>query len=182
MLHEILAIPATEDREKLFTGLYKQVFPVVAKYICKRGGTFEDAKDIFQDAAVICYEKRMLDPDGIKKDDKVYLMGVAKHLWAKKIKEGTHLSLDLSDAGLLLADATEQPASSAKILKFLEAAGKKCMELLHAFYYEKLPMKEVAEAFGFAGERSATVQKYKCLEKVRNTIREKSLNHEDFLE
>jgi predicted DNA-binding protein YlxM (UPF0122 family) len=45
------------------------------------------------------------------------------------------------------------------------------MELLKAFYYDHCSMQEVADRFGFNGRRSATVQKYKCLEKVREEIK-----------
>ena len=55
------------------------------------------------------------------------------------------------------------------------------MELLKSFYYDELPLNDIAETYGFSGVRSATVQKYKCLEKVRETVKEKSLTYEDFL-
>jgi hypothetical protein len=42
-------------------------------------------------------------------------------------------------------------------------------------------MTQVAETFGFSGVRSATVQKYKCIEKVRETVKQKALTYEDFL-
>jgi hypothetical protein len=32
------------------------------------------------------------------------------------------------------------------------------------------------------GVRSATVQKYKCMEKIRETIKDRSLVYEDFIE
>jgi len=54
------------------------------------------------------------------------------------------------------------------------------MRLLNAFYYEKLNMDEIAIRFGFSGKRSATVQKFKCLGKVRQVVRRKSLQYEDF--
>jgi hypothetical protein len=72
--------------------------------------------------------------------------------------------------------------SSAKILNYLETAGQKCMEILKAFYYDNLPVNVIAGLFGYSGVRSATVQKYKCMEKVRETIKEKSLAYEDFVE
>jgi hypothetical protein len=56
------------------------------------------------------------------------------------------------------------------------------MQLLSAFYYEKLDMETLAEQFGFSGPRSATVQKFKCLEKVKETVKEKSLRYEDIIE
>jgi len=43
-------------------------------------------------------------------------------------------------------------------------------------------MKDVSEKFGFSGERSATAQKFKCLEKIRSVVKQKSLSKEDFYE
>ncbi len=54
------------------------------------------------------------------------------------------------------------------------------MDMLQAFYYDKLNMREIAERFNLSGERSATVQKHKCLEKVREKVKEKSMTYEDF--
>ena len=56
------------------------------------------------------------------------------------------------------------------------------MELLRSFYYDQQPLTDIAGKFGFSGVRSATVQKYKCLEKVRETIKERSLTYEDFID
>jgi hypothetical protein len=66
-------------------------------------------------------------------------------------------------------------------MHFLETTGKKCMELLRSFYYDNVPLADAAKLFGFSGVRSATVQKYKCLEKIRETIKQRSLTYEDFL-
>jgi hypothetical protein len=54
--------------------------------------------------------------------------------------------------------------------------------LLKSFYYDKMPMSDIGRSFGFSGERSATVQKFKCLEKVRDTVKSKALQYEDFVE
>jgi hypothetical protein len=43
-------------------------------------------------------------------------------------------------------------------------------------------MKQIAGLFGYSGERSVTVQKYKCLEKVRDTIKQNALHYEDFID
>ena len=40
------------EREEFFIQLYKKAFPVVAKYISRMGGSFDEAKDIFQDAFI----------------------------------------------------------------------------------------------------------------------------------
>ena len=89
----------------------------------------------------------------------------------------------MSDDVLNFTEFAEEEAlmpSTSRLLRYLEAAGKKCMDMLQAFYYDKQNMREIAEQFGLSGERSATVQKHKCLEKVRDKVKEKALTYEDF--
>jgi DNA-directed RNA polymerase specialized sigma24 family protein len=168
------------ERKALFMQLYKQAFPLVAKFVSERGGSFDEAKDIFQDALVIYYEKLAASNVVLQYSERSYILGIAKHLWAKKNKQHNHpIALDDSLAGI----AMEETASSApeKLLDLLHHSGQRCMELLRAFYYDKWSMSKIANRFGFSSKRSATVQKYKCLEKVRDLVKEKSLTYEDFL-
>lgn len=163
--------------------LYKKAFPAVAKYVSKMGGDFDEAKDIFQDALVIYYEKVATASTTFHTNEQAYLLGISKHLWAKKFKDNVHyvsLDNDLNKYDFIVNDDVEP--SSAKLMHYLETAGQKCMEILRAFYYDNLPVNTIAGLFGYNGVRSATVQKYKCLEKVRETIKEKSLAYEDFIE
>ena len=170
-----------ETREELFIALYENVFPKVAAFIHKMGGDFEEAKDVFQDALVVFYEKRFTADFSIESDEKAYLVGVCKNLWYKKHRENM-LKKDSNTSAYINLTEEQEPIISESILYFVERSGKKCMELLKAFYYDKMNMQELADKFNFAGERSATAQKYKCLEKVRTAIHDKSLNKEDFYE
>lgn len=168
-------------RQELFIGLYKKVFPAVAKYVAKCGGSFDEAKDVFQDALLNYYEKTRSAGLAINNSDGAYIYGTARYLWLKRYKEGRQISsLNEADAANTTAEIVSVPDEN-KLLNFLETAGKRCMELLRSFYYDKLPMTEVAQMFGFSGVRSATVQKYKCIEKVRETVKQKALKYEDFL-
>jgi len=168
------------DREQAFIALYKKAFPAVAKYVSKMGGSFDDAKDIFQDALVIFYEKKVSQSGTVAANEQAYLVGIAKHLWSRRFAE--NCSLTSLDQQFDLADEDVLQPSSAKLMHYLETAGQKCLELLKAFYYDNLPVNTIAGLFGYSGIRSATVQKYKCMEKVRETIKEKSLAYEDFVE
>src|ERR1700749_3295740 len=77
------------QREQLFISLYKKTFPNVAKYVSKMGGSFDEAKDIFQDALVIYYEKLAIDSIDIQSNEQAYLLGISKHLWSRRFKENT---------------------------------------------------------------------------------------------
>lgn len=165
-------------QHEMLKALYKKAFPVIAAWVSRRGGSFDDAKDVFQEALIIFYEKKAAS-ENFCHDEKAYLFGIAKHLWLRKVQSDKMFSPVDEELSDLQDDASP---SEIKLLRVLESAGKKCLELLRAFYYEKQPLKQVASAFGYSGERSATVQKYKCLEKVRDTVKQKSLRYADFLE
>jgi len=167
------------NREEFFTRLYKKAFPVVAKYISHRGGSFDEAKDVFHDALVVFYEKTVQQALSDDIDETAYLVGIAKHLWLRKFSNNK-FDVSLDDVDVSITE--EAKLSGNRIILFLTKAGSKCMELLKSFYYDEAPLNEIAETFGFSGVRSATVQKYKCLEKVRETIKQKALQYEDFVE
>ena len=167
-------------RERLFIDLYKSCFPMVARYVNKMGGSFEQAKDVFQDALLVYYEKQRSGTVTVTTTEAAYLVGIARHLWLKRYRQDSKTVLWKAAADVAMDEALHP--SSDRIMRYLETAGQKCMALLRAFYYDKTGLDEIAAGFGFSGTRSATVQKFKCLEKVREKIKEKSLSYEDFLE
>jgi len=177
-MHDSNTIDRTTQRQELFIRLYKRAFPVVARYISRMGGSFDEAKDVFQDALVAYYEKVVASPD-LFTNDMAYLVGTAKNLWLKRYRQNNqHVPLDNVE---IFDEGSENPSNN-RLMRFLETAGKKCMDLLKGFYYDELPLTEIAEHFGYSGVRSATVQKYKCLEKVRETVKQKALVYDDFME
>ncbi|PPK99090.1 RNA polymerase sigma factor [Parapedobacter indicus] len=177
--------------EKTIMAIYQHVFPSVARYVSKRGGTFEEAKDVFHEALLVYYEKMYEGRLNLQQNEEAYIFGIVRHLWTKRYVENQRFaSLDQLMAGFDSEDSAgnwedgdslTDTLSDKRILRLLQAAGRKCMEVLTAFYYEKLDMQELAHRFGFSGTRSATVQKFKCLQKVKQVVKEKSLQYEDFV-
>jgi DNA-directed RNA polymerase specialized sigma24 family protein len=173
----------TQEREKTFAHLYEEVFPLVAGLISKQGGSFQDAKDIFQDALVIFYEKSVSGLLTVHLSEEAYLIGIAKHLWIRRFKSSSKLlSLDAFEKEITLPENYFKMEKENRLLDLLEATGKKCMELLRSIYYDKQTMDEVSQAHGFSSAHSASAQKYKCIEKIKDTVKQKSLSYEDFME
>jgi DNA-directed RNA polymerase specialized sigma24 family protein len=174
-----------QQREENFEYLYEEVFPVVADIVSKQGGSFQDAKDIFQDALIFFYEKSVDGELDIKLSNEAYIVGIAKHLWIKKFKAKNRLlSLDALEKQITLPVDYFEPGTTKinRLLRLLEVAGKKCIELLRSIYYDKLSMNEVSRLHGFSNAHSASVQKYKCIEKIKVMVEQKSLSYEDFME
>ncbi|HYC27212.1 MAG TPA: sigma-70 family RNA polymerase sigma factor [Chitinophagaceae bacterium] len=146
--------------------LYREAFPDVARIIHAMGGTLEETKDVFHDAFIIFLEKKDTVP---MRSPKAYLIGTAKILWLhnKQRISATELPQEVEDH--VEDDHLEEEERS--VVDYLQMAGEKCMQLLKAFYYDNNSMQKIATRFGFSTTRSATVQKYKCLEKIRTAIK-----------
>jgi DNA-directed RNA polymerase specialized sigma24 family protein len=172
-------LSTVELREAFFLVLYKKAFPNFARYVARMGGSFEEAQDIFQDTLVIYYERVASAQGEIIVSEKAYLLGIAKKLWLQRYQAKLK-NQPLNDFDIEVVP--DEQMATGKILHYLETAGKKCMELLKAYYYDGLPVGNVATLFGYSSTHSASVAKYKCLEKVRETVKQNSLNYADFIE
>ena len=161
-------------KQDTLPALYEEIFPAVAVFVSKMGGSVEDAKDIFHDAIVIFFEKE-IQVDNVA----AYVVGIAKHLWVRKYKHDKK-NVDLDDS----IEVSEDEASPivARLSRLLESAGKTCLDLLQAFYYERRSVEDIATDFKYSNAHSATVQKHKCLQKVRSFVKTKSLDYESFVE
>lgn len=169
----------SKDRKARLEALYVKAFPLVARYVARMGGTREEAKDLFHDALLIFMEKEFGTGITLRYSEASYILGIARHLRIK------HNNTSDSAVDEILTTPEEYhytEVASGRLTDLLASGGRKCIELLSAFYYEKLDMESLAKRFGFAGARSATVQKFKCLEKVKDTVKTKSLQYEDFME
>jgi DNA-directed RNA polymerase specialized sigma24 family protein len=172
-------LPTVELREGFFMALYKKSFPAVARYVARMGGSLEEAQDIFQDTLVIYYEKITSAQAEMIASEKAYLFGIAKRLWLQRYQASSkNQPLNDFDTGVV----PDEQISNGKILYYLETAGKRCMELLKTYYYDQVPVSDIATLFGYSSTHSATVAKYKCLEKVRETVKQNSLSYADFIE
>lgn len=170
-------------RERVFEQLYERAFPSVARFVSQMNGSFQDAKDIFQDALVIYVEKAEDTGFTPSLSPERYVLGIAKHLWIRKFKRDCK-AVSLTDEELAITIPIDfYPTPHAvRLLRFVEASGKKCLDLLRGFYYGKQTMHQLAETFGYSNEHSVSVQKHKCLGKIRESIKLKSFTYEDFFE
>ena len=174
------------NREVYFKKLYERNFPIVAKLVRSMGGDLNDAQDIFQDTLVVFYEKVMSDQVEVKSSANAYLLGISKHLWYQKTRRQYPLVplTDMEKAIEVPEDYVQEDRKLAKkkgLIRLMEKAGQKCLQLLHAFYFQGWTLDELRTNFGYSTIRSATVQKHKCLEKVRKVVEAKREKYEDIL-
>ncbi|MBO9731316.1 MAG: sigma-70 family RNA polymerase sigma factor [Chitinophaga sp.] len=154
--------------------IYKTTLPTVARMVYQMGGHLEMAKDIFQDAVIIYLEKQNKGTLPAHVSPAAYITGIARICCLRKMKQsGRYTSLENISAEIAIPeDYYGPPPVATPLLSYLKAAGKRCLQLLQAFYYDQHSIKEIADDFHFKSLHSASVQKYKCLEKVRTQLQQ----------
>ncbi len=166
--HALLA-----DRERTLTRLYRRAFPAVRRHVCGRGGTLQDAQDVFHDALVVLYEQALGGTLVLSAAPNTYLVGISRNLWHHELRSRARLPQDAlpDDHSRLGAETAAADEASFAVLDYVERLDEKCKNVLLAFYYFQQPLTQIAASHGYRSVRSATVQKFKCLERLREAVK-----------
>ena len=161
------------DRAQALRQLYRRGYPPVRRYIGRRGGSAQDAQDVFQDALVVLYEQAVSGTLVLTAAASTYLLSISRNLWQQELRRRARLPHEgLAEAPELAAEEPEASAEPAfAVLDYVERLGERCKNLLLSFYYFQQPLARIAETHGYRTVRSATVQKFKCLERLRHAVR-----------
>ncbi|MDX5345768.1 MAG: sigma-70 family RNA polymerase sigma factor [Hymenobacteraceae bacterium] len=161
------------QEEPALTHLYKQHFPMILHFVLNNSGTEDDAKDIYQEAVIIFYEKIQDGTLTLSCQIKTYLYSVCRRLWLKRLAEKSRFSIDVDDSEAYLQLKEDQPVQEENELKFnlmaeaMAQLGEPCRQLLEDFYIQDLSMQDITDKFGYTSADSAKNQKYKCLQRLK---------------
>ncbi|GGG38477.1 RNA polymerase sigma factor [Hymenobacter glacieicola] len=162
------------DRHRTLTGLYQRTFPMVRRHVQQHGGSAQDAKDVFQDALVIFYEKAVGETLVLSASVSTYLVGVSRNLWRRELarrRQQPLTGLTEEHAERLPELESAETSAALSVLDYVEQLGERCKSVLLAFYYFQQPLEQIARTHDYRSVRSATVQKFKCLERLRAAVR-----------
>lgn len=168
---ELLQGLALNDRKAIET-LYRQHYKMVQSLIIHNQGTAEDAKDIFQEAIVVLYEKVSAGGFELNCLIKTYLYSVSRRLWLRRLQQQSRYLLSDTEADYVAVD-DDAEAHEQRDLEFtlmeraINSIGEPCKSLLEAFYIHKRGMQEIAAQFGYTNADNAKNQKYKCLVRLK---------------
>jgi RNA polymerase sigma factor (sigma-70 family) len=163
------------NRENTLERIYAKAYPMVVHYIKTHGGNAEDAKDVLQEAMILLYEKLMLDNLMLTSSITTYVMAICKNLWRTEYRKRSRLAS-------LTGTEMEQPSDgddrqqAKQLTQYMEALGQKCKDILVDFYYHNLRMEQISLKYQYRTIHSATVQKFKCLERLRKAVSSFSYN------
>jgi RNA polymerase sigma factor (sigma-70 family) len=162
---------ARSDKKAVET-LYREHFNMIQALIINNNGTSEDAKDVFQEAMVVLYEKVKKGNFELNCQIKTFVYSVCRRLWLKKLMHQNRFSLSEGheDAVAVDEDMEEHEQRNLEFTvmeRAMNGLGEPCRSLLEAFYLQKRSMQDIATGFGYTNAENAKNQKYKCLMRLK---------------
>jgi len=169
---------AHNDR-KAIEAIYKQHFNMVQSLILNNNGFPDDARDIFQEAMIVLYEKARSGSFELNSQLKTYLYSVCRRLWLKRLNQQQRFSpeVDNLEETVPVEEDVERHEQRNKdflvMEKSLKNLGEPCKSLLEAYYLQKKSMVDIAADFGYTNADNAKNQKYKCLMRLKKIFNSK---------
>lgn len=163
---------ARNDRQAI-ESIYSRHFGTIQSLIINNNGSSHDARDVFQEAIIVLYEKSKTPGFEMNCQIKTYLYSVCRRLWLKKLSQTNRYIPEINGLEDVIPvedeiEAQEQRNNEFDMMdKALGGLGEPCKSLLEAFYLQKKSMSEIASAFGYTNPENAKNQKYKCLMRLR---------------
>ena len=160
------------DDEEALKVLYRGHYQSILHFIKLNSGSEDDAKDVFQEALIIFYEKIKDGSLELNCAVKTFVYSVSRRIWLKKLSEKKRFSdklldpedyIEESDTGL----ADENEKKFGIMSDSLSQIGEPCRTLIEDFYVRRMSMSEITEKFGYTNADNAKTQKYKCLMRLK---------------
>ena len=153
--------------------IYKHHFNMIQSLVINNSGTSDDAKDVFQEALIVLYEKVRLGTFELNCQLKTYLYSVSKRLWLKRLQQSSRYFISEIETEptvsveVDMAEHEKRDADYERMNKAIVNLGEPCKSLLEAYYINKLNMQDIATQFGYTNADNAKNQKYKCLMRLK---------------
>lgn len=170
---QILLKGLVNNDSKAIDTIYKDNFSMVQAFILNNNGTYDDARDIFQEAMITLYEKAKSDSFVLTCQIKTYVYSVCRRLWLKRLQQMGRFvvqSESLEETVPVEEDLEvheKRNADFAIMERSLNSLGEPCKSLLESYYIHKKGMTEISAEFGYTNADNAKNQKYKCLMRLK---------------
>lgn len=153
--------------------VYKENYSLIQHFVINNNGSEDDARDIFQEAMMVLYEKSRQDDFELTCQIRTYLYSVCRRLWLKKLQYNRRIETQVENFDKIVPvedDLAEHDKLNDQYLIMRTAMGKigePCKSLIEAFYVHRKNMHEIAGFFGYTNADNAKNQKYKCLVRLK---------------
>ncbi len=178
----VIAIREREMLEQAILQLYEEHAEITRSFIMGKGGTEQDADDIFQETVVsfidIIQKAKFRQESGIR----TFLISISKNLWYNELRRRersdkremvfeTDRTLEVEGISEVIHDRELKK----QLNQLVRELGESCKKILEMFYYENLSMKEIVSHLHYENEQVVRNKKYKCLQQLTEKIKQNPL-------
>ncbi len=153
--------------------VYKENYSLIQHFVISNNGSEDDARDVFQEAMMVLYEKSKLPEFELTCQIRTYLYSVCRRLWLKKLQQNRRIEsqVELFEKVVPVEEDLEDHEKMNHQYQIMRTAmgkiGEPCKSLIEAFYVHRKNMLEIAGFFGYTNADNAKNQKYKCLVRLK---------------
>jgi RNA polymerase sigma factor (sigma-70 family) len=172
----ILELIRKGDEEALAT-LYSTSRRLVASFVSRNSGTFDDAEDVLQEALIILWERVRSGKFEYSSRLSTFLLGTAKNIWLQRLRRArreirTEVDPDATaDDSPTALNGMIDEEDTQRVRAAMDRLGEPCRKLLLLFYWEELPLEEIATQLGFANASTVKSKKYQCKKALERLVR-----------
>ncbi len=154
--------------------IYSNHYPKVQGFILENSGSEQEAKDIFQDALVLTYQKLKSGSLRLECSLATYIFAVSRNMWMNSLRkrkrtlqldQKPEISEDLEKS--ILAEIEKKERFTLYHKHFLKLSSQ-CQELLRNFFLGK-KMEEIASLMSYSVAYTRK-KKFECKEKLLKMI------------
>lgn len=163
---------ARNDKKAVET-IYRDNYTMIQSLIINNNGTADDARDVFQEAMIVLYEKARSGNFELHCQIKTYVYSVSRRIWLKRLQQSRRFVGEIANTETTvpveedLDEHVKRDMEFEMMQKAILGLGEPCKSLLEAFYIQKKNMQEIAGEFGYTNAENAKTQKYKCLMRLK---------------
>jgi RNA polymerase sigma factor (sigma-70 family) len=165
--------------EKALELIYKKYYRMMTKLVVTNSGTEEEARDVYQDALVVFWQKARSGNLILTSKMSTFIYSICQNLWRKELDRKKRLSNEQKDTPTTMD--MDSPEREKIVAKCLDQLGETCRKVLMYYYFDEMSMQEIAEKLGFANTDTAKTKKYKCKQKLDELVKAQ-YSEQDFLD
>lgn len=155
--------------------MYAALFPAIRKLVRDYGGSEEAAKDVFQDATIVVYEKAQKPGFQLTSQFSTFFYGICRNLWMSRQQKKSASEVTIPEHAKYIPDESHdvnllQVERGKLFYKALRKLGEDCQKLLQ-FFFQQMSMEEIAREMGFASEGYARRRKSQCKDRLVDLVK-----------
>ena len=155
--------------------IYQKFRPRIQHFITSKGGSLQDANDVFQDALVIIHRKVQSENFKLSSNFYTLLYGVCRNIWGNQLQKKSRTEVTLSEDYKYtyepgISQLVEKQEETRVFWEAFKQLGQDCQQLLELFF-AKVKMVDIVEQLGLSSVSYAKKRKFQCKERLVKLVK-----------